>query len=80
MFEALLPPAPPVRPPVIAGAGQLYIVPAGTTPLVTFAGVIVNDPPLQIASVIAVIEGSGSTVTVIVNVAPAQLPDVGVTM
>jgi hypothetical protein len=80
MFKALLPPAPPVRPPVITGAGQLYIVPDGTIPLVTLAGVKANEPPLQIAAVIAVIEGSGSTVTVILNVAPAQPPDVGVTV
>lgn len=56
------------------------MVPAGTTPLVTFAGVAVNASPLQIVAVITVIEGFGLTVTVTVNVGPVQLPDVGVTV
>jgi hypothetical protein len=75
-----LPATPPVRPPVTAGAGQVKVVPEGTTPFVTFAGVEVNEPPLQIASVIPVTDGFGSIVNVTVKVGPVQLPDVGVTV
>ena len=80
MLVAPLPEAPPVIPPVTDGALQLYVVPAGTTPLVPFIGVTVNATPLHTVAVIAVIEGCGVTVTVTVNVLPAQLPDVGVTV
>jgi hypothetical protein len=55
--------SPPVIPPVTAGAGQLYIVPGKTTPLVPFAGIIANDPPLQIEVVIFEIIENGFTVT-----------------
>ena len=55
-------------------------MPAGTTPLVTFTGVDVKLPALQIVAVIAVIAGLGFTVTVTVKVAPVQLPEVGVTV
>src|SRR5258706_4714319 len=80
MFDALLPAAPPVIPPVTVGADQLYVVPAGTIPFVTFAGVTVNPIPLHTVEVIAFITGVGFTVTVTVNVEPAQVPDVGVTV
>ena len=80
MLEALLPDAPPVNPPVTVGALQLYVVPAGTTPFVPSTGVAVNEVPLHTVAVIAVIEGFGLTVTVTVNVLPAHVPDVGVTV
>jgi hypothetical protein len=56
------------------------VVPDGTTPFVRFAGVEVNDDPLQAEFVIEVIAGLGFTVTVNVNVVPEQVPDVGVTV
>jgi len=55
-------------------------VPAGTTPLVTFTGVDVNNNPLHTIFVIDVIAGLGFTVTVNVNEGPEQVPDVGVTV
>src|SRR5438874_203711 len=57
IFAAPLPDAPPVKPPVTAGTAQLYVVPAGTTPLVPLTGVAVNPEPLQDVAVIAVIAG-----------------------
>jgi hypothetical protein len=71
---------PPVSPPVVTGALQLYKVPAGTMPLVRFDGLTVNATPLQLTPVIAVISAVGLIVTVTVNVAPVQLPDNGVTL
>ena len=71
---------PPVKPPVTEGAGQVYIVPAGTIPLVISVGVVVNEVPLQMAAVIALIVAIGLTVTVTVKAAPLQLPDTGVTI
>jgi hypothetical protein len=79
MFEASLPASPPVN-PVPAGADQLYVVPAGTIPLVTLTGVTVNPASLHTVVIIAVIVGFGSIATITVNVDPAQLPDVGVTV
>ena len=58
----------------------MYVVPAGTTPSVTFTGVAVNADALQVVAVMAVIDGFGLTVTVTVKVDPGQLPDVGVTV
>ena len=49
-------------------------------PSVPFAGVAVKVVPPQIVLVIAVMAGVGVTVTVNVKVAPAQLPDNGVTV
>ena len=76
--------APPVIPPVTTGASQLYVVPAGTTPLVPSAGATAKFPPLQIIAVIALIAGLGLTVIIRVNGVPAQLPNapevVGVTV
>jgi hypothetical protein len=80
MFAWFAPAAPPVMPPVTAGAAQLYVVPAGTMPSVPFAGVAVNATPLQVVAVILVIAGLGLTVTVTVKFAPVQLPDKGVTV
>ncbi len=71
---------PPVIPPVTVGADQLYKVPSGTIPLVLLAGLTVNNTPLQLTVVIAVITAVGLMVTVTVNVAPVQLPDSGVTI
>ena len=80
MLAAAVPIAPPVNPPVTTGTGQVYVVPAGTIPLVPFAGVAVKLPALQIAAgVILVIADFGFTVTVTVKVGPAQVPD-GVTV
>jgi hypothetical protein len=63
-----VPEEPPVIPPVTTGADQLYVVPTGTTPFVTFVGVEVNDDPLQAEFVIEETAGVGFTVTVNVNV------------
>jgi hypothetical protein len=70
---------PPVNPPVTSGAGQLYVVPAGTVPLVPLAGDTLNPVPLHTDEVIVVMEGTGFTVTVTVNGLPTQVPDDGVT-
>lgn len=70
--EAPLPAAPPVIPPETAGAPQVYVVPAGTTPLVLFTGVTENATALHAVPVIAVIAGMGLTVTVLVIGVPAQ--------
>jgi len=80
MFATAVPAAPPVIPPVTAGAAHVYVVGTGTKPFVPSAGNAVNDPSLQITSVIFVIAGFGFTVTVTVKVTPVQLPDVGVTV
>ena len=81
MFIALLPGTPPVMPPVTLGADQPYNVPAGTMPFVTSTGVIVNNTPLQVTPVMAVIVADGLTVTVTVNALPGQDPEVvGVTI
>ena len=74
------PATPPVIPPVTVGEVHVYVVPAGTTPFVPFAGVAVNATPLHTVAVIGVIEGCGLTVTVTVNVLPTHVPDVGVTV
>jgi len=76
---APLPVVPPVKPPVTLGALQLYVVPAGTIPLLPLVGVALNCTPLQVIAVIALITAFGLTVTVTVNVAPVQLPVNGVT-
>jgi hypothetical protein len=59
-----MPVVPPVIPPVTTGADQLYVVPVGTNPFVTFVGVEVNDDPLQAEFVMGVIAGPGITVIV----------------
>ena len=80
MLAAPVPEAPPVMPPVTLGTVQLYVVPAGTTPLVPFTGVIVKGAPLQADAVILVIAGLGLTVTITVKVAPVHVPNLGVTV
>ena len=72
-------PAIPVR-PVADGADQLYNVPVGTIPLVTFDGVTVKLTPSQAVAVMPLINATGLTVTVSENTAPAQPPvtEVGV--
>ena len=74
------PAAPPVMPPVTTGAGQLYVVPAGTTPLVMLTGVTEKGVPLQADAVMLVIAAAGRTVIVNVKLAPVQVPDKGVTV
>ena len=79
MFTDPLPVDIPVILPVVPGADQLYVVPTGTIPLVTFVGVTVKLTPLQLTAVIALITAAGFTVTVTENTTPVQLPLVGVT-
>jgi len=67
IIPALVPDCVPVI-PATDGAGQLYVVPAGTTPFVPLTGFTVNEFPLHIVAVIFVILGLGLTVTVIVFV------------
>jgi len=74
------PAMPPDSDPVTTGAVQVYVVPAGTIPLVLLTGEAVNVPPLQIAVIILVTAGIGLTVTVTVNVGPVHVPESGVTV
>jgi hypothetical protein len=62
------------------GTPHVYVVPAGTIPLVTFAGAAVKVPPLHIVVVILLIPGFGLTVIVTVKVLPVHDPDNGVTV
>lgn len=78
-IEVPVPPEPPVIPPVTAGAFQLKVVPAGTTPFVPLTGVTVNEPSLQAVVFIAVIEGLGLIVSVTLKLGPVHVPEVGVT-
>ena len=74
--------APPENPEP-DGDDHEYVVPDGTIPFVTSAGVTVKSLPPQAAAVMALTIGVGFTVTVTVNDAPTQLPevpDVGVTV
>jgi len=57
---------------------NVYVVPVGTMPFVA-PGVNAIDPPLHATCVIPDIIARGFNVTVTVNCAPTQLPDVGVT-
>ena len=79
MFAAPLPAAVPVIPATV-GAAQLKVVPVGTMPSVPFTGLIVKVAALQMVAVWPLTSGTGSTVTVTVNVLPVQLPDNGVTV
>lgn len=79
IFAAPLPAAPPVN-PAPAGAAQVYVVPAGTIPSVTLAGVRLNPPPLQIVAVRSFNTGLGLIVTVTVKSGPATPPLEGVTV
>ena len=67
--------APPENPEP-DGADHAFVVPEGTIPFVPFAGVTVKALPPQAVAVIALIIGLGFTVTVTVNDAPTQLPEV----
>ena len=80
MFAAPDPVAPPLMPPVTTGADQLYVVPAGTIPLVPLVGVDVNNTPLHVTALIELITAFALTVTVNWNEPPTQLPVVGVTV
>jgi hypothetical protein len=80
MFAAFVPAAPPVIPPVTAGADHVYVVPVGTIPLVTLAGIKVNPTPLHTVAVIGIITAIGFIVTVNVKLLPWQVPEVGVTV
>jgi len=73
------PEAPPVNDDVATGSLQLYLLPTGTIPLELFTGDAVNGAPLQVTLLISLTSGVGLSVTITVNVAPEQLPDVGVT-
>ena len=66
-------------PPVTLGALQLYVVPAGTIPLLPLVGVALNNTPLHPTAVIALITALGLTFTVNENTGPVQLPVNGVT-
>jgi hypothetical protein len=66
----------PLRPEAV-GADQEYTVPASTLPSVPSTGLYENVSPLQIANVLLLILGL-DRVTVKVNVAPGQDPEVGV--
>ena len=72
MFNGLPVLASPPLKPAPVGADQLYVVPPGTIPFVTLAGVNVNVPPVHIVEDIPVIEADGLTVTVNVKVEPTQ--------
>ncbi len=52
---------------------------AGTIPLIFWAGLTVNNTPLQEVVDIGVIAGTGLTVTFTTNVAPVQTPATGTT-
>jgi hypothetical protein len=71
---------PPVMPPVTDGAVQVYVVPAGTIPLVPLTGVDVKAILVHVITVIGVITGTEFTVTVTVKVGPGQPPTDGVTV
>ena len=80
ILAALVPAAPPVRPPVTAGAGQLYDVGFGTVPLMPSTGVTLKAIPLHVEVVTGLIIGIGLTVMLILVVVGAQVPAVVVTV
>ena len=67
ILVALVAVAPPEKPEPV-GKTQVYLVPAGTIPLVPFTGLTVNSIPPQTVVVISVITAIGLTVTVTVKV------------
>ena len=79
ILPALVPDNPPVK-PVPVGVDQLYVVPAGTVPLVPFTGVVLNIAPEHTVVLIAVTLACGFIVTVTLNATPVQEPDLGVTV
>ena len=78
MFDSFEPASVPVI-PVTLGADHEYVVPDGTLS-VPSTGVTVNISPEQITSVVFAMFGTGSTVTVTVNVLPVHVPETGVTV
>ena len=81
IFDAPIADAAPVKPPVTTGTDQLYVVPAGTIPLVPSVGVEVNNTPLHVVALIALMLTPGLTVTVNTNDAfTPQLTEAGVTV
>ena len=78
-FTAVVCEAPPVKPTPV-GADQVYSVPAGTIPFSPLVGVIEKPIPLQVIPVMVLIYAVGLMVTVTVNGAPMQGPEVGVTI
>ena len=60
---------PPVK-PVPVGANQVYVVPAGTIPLLPFTGEVLNTTPPHATSDIGVMLARGLIVTVNWNDAP----------
>ena len=80
ILVALVAVAPPEKPEPV-GKAQVYLVPAGTIPLVPFTGLTVNNMPPQTVVVISVITAIGLTVTVTVKVGPLpQAAVLGVTI
>ena len=78
-----VPVAPPVKPPVTTGKGQEYVVPAAMIFPFPVTGVTVKVLPLQTGVVSLATVGFGLTVTVMMNLAPRQVPaapDTGVTV
>ena len=73
-------PTPPATVALITGGPHVYVVPAGTIPLVPLRGVKLKFPPLHIVAVMALTAGIGLTVTVIVNAAPVHAAVDGVTV
>ena len=63
----------------LAATVHVYVVPNGTMFPEPFAGDTVNAFELQIVALCAITDGLGLTVTAMLNGAPEQLPDVGVT-
>ena len=61
MFNVFVPEAPPVIPPFILGADQLYIVPTGTIPFTPLIGFKVNVSPLQTSRDVLLISDVGLT-------------------
>ena len=49
-------------------------------PLVLLVGVTTNGTPLQVTVLIDVTSGVGFKVTITVKAAPAQVPEVGITL
>ena len=78
LFEAVATAVSPVT-FALAATVQVYVVPVGTTPLVTLTGTAVNAVAEQMVAVMLVIAGLGLTVTTTVKLTPAQEPLLGVT-
>jgi hypothetical protein len=77
ILEAFVPEEPPVIPPLIFGADQLYVVPAGTIPFAPSEGEEEKFAPLHTTLLIVVIKGFGFTFMLSVKDAPEQVPEVG---